>query len=142
MADVRDFPAVGKVTEIKDGRVVFVPANTNYEIHLGISGKYDGPMNKPVQAIIRLTARKIYTVPSGGNFIAPIFGPPKILQGRVRYLDQRAIVLHAGVPVVVQLPAADAALDLESGPVSVGSLVNAVALPGATFELLQTAAAK
>jgi len=142
MADVRDFPAMGKVTGTKDGRVVFNPANTNYEMHLGVSSPYSGPMNKPIEAIIRVTARKLHTVSSGGNFIAPIFGPPKTLQGRVRYLDQRLIVLHAGVPLVVQLPAADAALDLASGPISVGSLVNILALPGATFELLQTAAAK
>jgi len=142
MADVREFPARGKVIAVKDGLVIFNPANTTYEMHLRVGSPYTGPINKPVEAIIRFTARKIYTVPSGGNFVAPIFGPPRILQGRVRYLDQHSVVLHAGVTVVAQLPAADAALDLESGPIAVGSMVNAVALPGASFELLQTAAAR
>ncbi|HTW95397.1 MAG TPA: hypothetical protein VMD30_11415 [Tepidisphaeraceae bacterium] len=142
MADVRDFPARGKVIGVKEGLVIFNPANTTYEMHLRVSSPYKGAMNKPIEALIRFTARKIYTVPSGGNFVAPIFGPPKILQGRVRYLDQRSLVIHAGVPVVAQLPAADSALDLESGPIAIGSLVNAVALPGAAFELLQTAAAR
>src|ERR1700722_12324715 len=142
MPDVRDFPATGKVTKTLDGQVVFCPANTNYEMHLGIAGAYSGPIGKPIQAVIRVTARKMHTVTSGGNFIAPIFGSPRLFQGRGRYLDQRSIAVQAGTPVVVQLPAADAAMDMECGAIGVGSLVNVLALAGATFELLQTAAAK
>src|SRR5262245_53708696 len=90
-----DFPTRGKVTAVNDGHVVFVPRDTNYEMHLKTTKPYEGPVNAPVDALIRLSARKVYTVPSGGNFITPIFGPPKIVQGRVRYLDERMIVVQA-----------------------------------------------
>ena len=83
---------------------------------------------------IRVTAKKVYTVGSGGNFIAPIFGPPKTIQGRVRYIDDRHLVVQAGCPIVVELPSVETSYDQECGPMAVGTLVNVVALPGGRFE--------
>ena len=140
MSTSTDFPARGKVLEINGRTVVFHPSNTTYRLHLGIAAGTSVPTDAPVEAIIRLSARKVWTVPSGGLFVAPIFGPPRIVQGRVRYLDERQAVLNAGVNVVVELPHSDAACDLARGPVEVGALVNASVLPGATFELVTEAA--
>jgi hypothetical protein len=90
----------------------------------------------PVEGVIRVKARKAYTVPSGGNFITPIFGPPRIIQGRVRGVDGNGIVLHAGVAIQVELPAEASAVELANGSIAVGgAMVNVVALPGATFQL-------
>ena len=140
MSTATEFPARGKVLEINGQTVVFHPSNTTYRMHLGVAAGTTVPTDRPIDAIIRLRARKVWTVPSGGLFVAPIFGPPRIVQGRVRYLDERQMVLNAGVNVVVDLPNSDAAFDLARGPIEVGSLVNASALPGATFELLAEAA--
>jgi hypothetical protein len=76
----------------------------------------------------------VYTVPSGGNFIQPIFGPPRVIQGRVRGGDEKQIVVHAGVPMTITLPADALAIDLARGPIAVGSMVNVIAMPGATAE--------
>jgi hypothetical protein len=133
-ASADTFPARGKVLGASDGRVRFVPANTAYELHLA-APSYAGPVNTLVSGVIRVTARKAYTVPSGGNFISPIFGPPKTLQGRVQAVRGNNIVLQAGVPVHVELPGEASAVELPNGPIQVGSLVNVVALPGASFEL-------
>jgi len=138
MAVLTDFPARGKVTGVRDALVVFNPVNTHYELHLACAGAYGGPLKKPVKATLRVTARKVYTVPSGGNFIVPIFGPPRILQGRVLYVDDKAMVIHAGTPVVVDLPSAETAIDLDNGQITVGMMVNVVALPGARFSLAET----
>lgn len=127
-------PARGKVTSAADGRVKFVPGNTAYELHLA-APNYAGPVNVLVDGVIRVTARKAYTVPSGGLFISPIYGPPKTLQGRVQALHGNTIILQAGVPVHVELPPESSGVELANGPITVGSLVNVVALPGATFEL-------
>ena len=131
----------GKVIAVRDeGKtVVFAPRGTSYELHLKAVTPYTGPLNAPVDAIIRLTARKVYTVPSGGNFITPIMGPPKIVQGRVRSANDRELVIRAGANFVVTLPAADSAIDLANGPIAINTMVNVVALPGATFELAGTA---
>jgi hypothetical protein len=139
MAAFTDFSARGKVKSTDNGAVVFLPANTNYQMHLGVSGGYSGPLNKPISANIRVTAAKVYTVPSGGNFIAPIYGPPKIIQGRVVRVDEKSMVVHAGLQITVELPVAESAIDLDNGQIAVGTMVNVVALPGAKFSLAETA---
>ena len=128
------FPAVGRVISAGDDHVVFNPVNTNYEWKLVTGGKFDGAINQRIECLIRVNARKVYTVPSGGNFVQPIFGPPRIIQGRIKHLEERTLVVQAGAPIVVELPADEAAFDLAHGPLAVGVLVNVVALPGARFE--------
>lgn len=141
MASVMDFPARGKVIGTRGDKIIFNPTNTNYELYLD-GGASAAPTNVPVKAMIRAAARRLWTVPSGGNFIAPIFGPPRTVQGRVQLVDGNQLVVHAGMPIVVTLPTEDVALDLSSGAIGVGTLVNFVAMPGATIELLQPAAIK
>ncbi len=128
--------ARGKVLEARQGLIVFQPRGTNYELHLEMAGDYTGPVNKPVQGVIRVRARKVYTVPSGGNFIAPILGTPRTIQGRVVWLSPTQVVLQAGTPVLVDLPSETHAIDLGSGPIEEGAIVNVVSLPGAGFEPL------
>ena len=136
MPTLKDFPATGRVASADSETVTFLPQNTSYELKLQTPAKYEGPLNARVEGLIRLSARKVYTVPSGGNFIAPIFGPPRIVQGRIKYLDDRNLVVQAGTAVIVELPISDAAYDLVNGPLSVGQLVNVTVLPGAKFEFL------
>jgi len=137
MSETSNFPARGKITAIRDQHVVFQPSNTNYELHLIPSSAFSGPINQPMHGIVRVTARKVYTVPSGGNFIAPIFGSPRIIQGRVLYVDDKTMVLQAGCPIRVELPTAETAIDLDNGQITVGMMANVVALPGARFSLLE-----
>src|SRR5436190_19047565 len=117
MASISDFPARGKVIDVRENLIVFQPHGTTYELHLSTEQPYAGPRDSPISAFIRAVARKVYTVPSGGNFIQPIFGPPRIIQGRVRIIDQRALVLQAGAPIIIDLPAADTAIDPVEGPI-------------------------
>jgi hypothetical protein len=141
MSSIHDFPARGKIIEVKNGLVVFQPSNTNYQIWLNVENDAKSEVSKhPIECFIRVEARKVYTVPSGGNFIQPIFGPPKIIQGRVRYADEKTLVVHAGVPVIVDLPGVDSAIDLSEGRIQLGRMANVVALPGARFELVPIAA--
>jgi hypothetical protein len=136
MANEMDFPAKGKVTRVDGKSVTFVPAGTNYELHLEAEGSgYSGAVNVPVEAVVRLRARKVMTVPSGGNFISPIFGPPRIVQGRVRCLSANVLVIHAGTNLMVELPASDSAFDLATGAIGMGSMVNATILPGGTLAM-------
>ena len=126
--------ALGKVVAAADGAVVFAPAGTNYQLRLACPD-YAGPVGPAVRGVLRVTARKVWTVPSGGNFISPIFGPPRTIQGRVRAVDAKSMVVHSGCPIWVNLPDDDIVYDLANGPIRVGALVNVAALPGATFEL-------
>ncbi|HEX8912533.1 MAG TPA: hypothetical protein VF796_09250 [Humisphaera sp.] len=126
--------ARGKVTAVRDGKVVFAPSNTNYELEL-VCPSYAGPVNKPVSGTIRVKARKVWTVPTGGAFITPLFGPPKIIQGRVRHLTKSTLVVHAGTTITVDLPDEEIVYDLADGPIAEGRMVNVTAFAGGTFEL-------
>jgi hypothetical protein len=136
MPAATDFPAVGKVLSASDGAVLFQPLGTTYELRLEALGESRLPPGKRIRVLIRATARKLWTVPSGGNFIVPIAGPPRIVQGRIKYLDDAQMVLHAAAPVIVELPREESAYDLACGPLRVGSLVNVTILSGARIELL------
>jgi hypothetical protein len=140
MPSPNDFPTTGKVTAVKDdGIVLFVPRGTTYEMHLKLVGAAP-PIGTPVDALIHVNARKVWTVPSGGNFLVPIMGPTKIVQGQVRYCDEKQLVVKAGANVIVNLPTAETAVDLPNGPIAVGQMVNVTALPGASVEFVSTSA--
>jgi hypothetical protein len=135
MATAKDFAARGKVTAVRDGLVVFAPTNTNYQLYLQTARQYEGPIGQLISCAVRVKARKVYTVPSGGGFISPLFGSPRILQGRALLVEDSLVVIRAGVAVEIELPTSVDAMDLSEGPIAAGTFVNAVALPGATFEL-------
>jgi hypothetical protein len=128
------FPARGKVIDRRGAdRLVFAPSNTNYELEL-LADNYQGPLNVLTDGQVRVTARKIWTVPSGGNFISPILGPPRTIQGRIRTLGDRSMVIQAGCPITVEFPTLESGIDLASGPLQVGAMVNIMAMPGARFQ--------
>jgi len=137
-----DFPARGKILRIENNLVVFAPAGTSYELHLvpAAAGDLPTPSAQTVSCHIRATARKIWTMASGGNFVTPIFGTPRIVQGRVRYLEENLAVIQAGCPVIVTLPADGTAFDLLNGPLAATGLVNATLIPGTTIEVVKSAA--
>jgi hypothetical protein len=142
MPSVNDFAAKGKILSVSDGIVVFNPAGTNYELRLEARGDMSAaPLNVPIEGFIRVVARKVWSVQSGGNFISPIFGPPRTLQGRIRLLEGDEMVLHASMPIIISLPLDDAVYDLNNGPLKVNGLANVAAAPGATFELATKPAA-
>jgi len=142
MSQITDFPARGRITSFADGKITFQPTGTNYEFHLQVPAGFAAEVGSLVDGLIRVNGRKVYSVPSGGNFVAPIFGPPKIIQGRVKFASEKQVVVQAGVPIVAELPGDESAVDLHSGGIAVGTLVNVVALPGAKFELIGVAVGK
>ena len=133
MATATAIYASGRVISANNGKIIFAPTGTNYELEL-VCHNYTGPMNKSVQGTIRVRARKVWTVPSGGNFITPIIGPPKIIQGRVRSLDQKHLVVHAGTAITIELPDDDKVFDLANGAITESVMVNVTAFGKGEFE--------
>lgn len=128
------FSVQGEVRRVEGQRVVFNPANTNYELHLALVGAAPAP-GSSIHALIRLKGRKVWTVASGGNFVAPIAGEPRVIQGRVRQADSQRALVHAGLPLNVELPPDPVCYDLVNGPFGPGALVNITIYPGATLEV-------
>jgi hypothetical protein len=125
----------GKILRAEAGRLVFHVIDTNYELHLDAQGDFSALIGQKVSGRVRVKARKVYGVPSGGNFVQPVLGTPRIIQGRVLNLDEKSITVKAGAIFVVELPTGLDTIDLHHGAIGVNSLVNVVALPGASFEV-------
>lgn len=128
-----DTSAIGKVISAAQGKVIFSPAGTNYEMHLAAPA-FSGPVGVPVRGVVRVKARKIYTVPSGGLFVEPIFGSPRNIQGRIVAVDSKSMVIRAGQNVAVDFPDDETAFEMVNGGLTVGTLVKVTCWPGATFE--------
>jgi hypothetical protein len=133
-----DLATRGKILRNENGRTVFHVIDTNYELHLESGEDLSSLIGQKVVGRVRVKARKVYGVPSGGNFVQPVLGTPRIIQGRVLNVDQHAITVKAGAIFIVELPTGPDAIDLHHGAIGVASLVNIVALPGASFELVRT----
>jgi len=123
----------GKVIANSNGVIVFKPTGSTYELHLKADA-YAGPMNEPVDVVIQGTARKVYTVPSGGLFVTPIMGTPKIIQGRVKDVTPTHVTLNCGGALVnIKLPTIEGSVELAQGAIQSGRIVNAVLLAGASI---------
>lgn len=137
MSSLSDFPARGKLISLSERSVVFAPVETNYELSLLPAGNFAGAaVGTVIECLIRVASRKVWTVPSGGNFISPIFGPPRIVQGRIKHLEEHYMVVQAGTSIIVELPHDPSAYDLVRGPLAVGTLVNVSVLPDPKIEFL------
>ena len=141
MHSTTDFPARGHVLEAADQHLVFAPNGFRYQLHLLTRSRYAGPVNGPVNGLVRGIARQLWTIPAGGNFIAPIFGSPRTVQGRLKYLSDTEIVVQAGLSIILQLPQSDIAIDLTNGPLAIGVMINAMVMPGMEFQWLDSSPA-
>jgi hypothetical protein len=141
MPSTTDFPARGHVLEAADQHLVFAPNGFRYQLHLQTKGHYAGPLNVPVNGLVRGIARQLWTIPAGGNFIAPIFGSPRTVQGRLKYLSDSEIVVQAGLSIILQLPQSDMAIDLTNGQLAIGVMINAMVMPGMEFHWLDASPA-
>ncbi|MFP4144538.1 MAG: hypothetical protein ACOCTI_05810 [Phycisphaeraceae bacterium] len=125
-------PAVtGRIDEISDQQIVLEVLGTDYRLHLVPVGRIAGEKGDRVTGVIRLQARRVDVVPSGGRFVEPVFGRPRRLQGRVLGgdLGENTLFLHCGAPVVAKLSEPQQARDF-----AVGQMVSFDALAGASFE--------
>lgn len=136
MAVANEYPVQGVVRSAGEGKIVLNPAGTTYELHLKLDSASAVAAATVVRGIIQVQGRKVWTVSSGGNFVTPITGEPRVIQGRVMQADAARLVVQAGMSVIVELPQEPTAYDLVNGPLGVGTLVNITLLPGAAFGLL------
>lgn len=136
MASETQYPAQGRIIQVMDDAVVFAVAGSTYQLHLKTASRYDGPVDEPIQAVIRAKARKIWTTQAGGNFLKPVVGHLRWLQGRVLAVHEHEITIYAATPIIITLPDDTMAINLSHGPIEPGGRVNLFCFPGATFELI------
>lgn len=108
--------------------VLSVP-NTSYELHLVPTAPIGTPTGKRLIGKISVKARRIDVVDTGGQYVEPVLGRPRRLQGTVIGIRDGAVVVDAGVPVHAT------PTDPRQSPdqFQPGQLVSFDAEPGATF---------
>lgn len=126
----------GTIKEAQDGRVVFVPYDTNYELHLNLANGPELAAGQRVQGEIVAQARKVLTISAGGSFIQPLFGGPNTIQGRVQAVEGDSILVRAGTLVRIQLPTVPGSRDLMRGQIVPGVMINATIEAGSSLHLV------
>jgi hypothetical protein len=124
-------PAIarGNLISADAAQVVLSFPNTNYQLHLVPATPINLERGKRILGTIALQAKRIDTVGTGGEFIEPVYGRPRRVQGTVIRVQNSSIVIDAGVPIHATLTDPRQAVD-QFQP---GQLVSFDALPGATF---------
>ncbi|MBX3390198.1 MAG: hypothetical protein KF691_12190 [Phycisphaeraceae bacterium] len=122
-------PAAHSVGEPAAEHIVISIPDTSYQLHLIPTAPVTKEKGDRIIGTIRLSARRIDVVQTGGRYVEPVFGRPRRVQGTVIALETDAIVVNAGVPIWV------APTDQRQSPGSfeVGQFVSFDALEGATF---------
>ena len=108
--------------------------DSNYQLHLIPVGPISiASVGKRIVGTIRVTARRVDVVDTGGKYVEPIYGRPRRVQGRVVSTDAKSntVTVDAGVPI--QLKLGDARQT--AGQFLVGELVSCDVMDGGTFEV-------
>ncbi|MFM7050989.1 MAG: hypothetical protein ACKOYN_02495 [Planctomycetota bacterium] len=100
------------------------------ELVLASGGSFGAAEGKRVQGTVSGRAQKLHRAQAGGEFIEPVEGHPRIVQGRVRESDiaGNRLLVHAVVPMWIALDAGQSARDFHAG-----DFVNFYMESGVTF---------
>jgi hypothetical protein len=120
---------LAEATLTKPAMIKFAVPNTSYELYLQPDGAVHANVGKRLIGIIKASARRVDVVGTGGQFVEPVFGRPRRVQGTVVAITPEAIVVDAGVTIHLSLT------DSRQNPTqfSIGQLVSCDVLDGATF---------
>ena len=96
--------------------VVSVPGS-EYVLRLNAGGTTSVAPGKRLSGTISGRAQKFHRAHAGGEFIEPVEGHPRIVQGRIREVDASAnrVLLQAVVPMWISLEAGQSARDFAAG---------------------------
>lgn len=91
--------AVVPATATRAEFVAFQVPNTNYELHLQPVGAVTATPGKRLLGTIHVQARRVDITQTGGQFVDPVVGKPRRMQGTVLAVRDGVLVIDAGVSV-------------------------------------------
>jgi hypothetical protein len=103
--------------------------NTSYELHLLPTAEVKTQPGKRLIGTIRAQARRMDVVQTGGQYIEPVMGRPRRVQGTVIAIAGDAVVVDAGVPVHCR----PTDVRQQASQFSIGQFVSFDVLDGSTF---------
>lgn len=124
--------ARGVLAERHEDHIIFAVPGTDYLIRLATALPVAGEVGKRIRGVIRVQARRIDEVMTGGRYVEPVYGRPRRIQGSVVAVDAHddtvTVQVHDAVPIVCKTDGAQRASQFR-----VGQFVSLDAVPGATF---------
>ncbi len=120
----------GSLLESHPDRIVLGIPGTDYRLHLNVNRPVDAKVGSHIAGRIEVHARRVDVTHTGGQFIDPVYGRPRNIQGCVveTGLEHPMMVVKAVVPLHVRVRPPQKPSDFE-----VGSIVNFAVDPGAVF---------
>lgn len=109
----------GRVGWVRDGRIGLRLADSDYELHLDLTGDPSvlPEPGKRVRGVISGQALKLHRATAGGRFIEPVLGHPRIVQGTVLAVDaaRNRVLADVVVPMWVDLADGQSANEFTTG---------------------------
>lgn len=121
-----------RVLEVGEQRLVTGIPGSNYELHLIPYASVTTPVGQRTKGMIRLSVWKVDFVSAGGEYIEPVMGRPRRVQGKALGVgpgDNSIIIEVVGTPFVAELPERWQATEITPG-----TRIGVEVYPGATFE--------
>jgi hypothetical protein len=112
-------------------RVTISFPGTDYRLILAVYQSPSTPVGKKINGSIRVQAKRVDVVRTGGKYIEPLDGTPRRIQGEVVASDtgENTLTVNAGVPIICKLTDARQRAD----QFRIGELVSFEVNPGASF---------
>ena len=125
--DVAEF----RVKSLGPESAVLAIPGTDYRIELATDGLDESDVGTRVRGRVRGQALRMHRTPAGGNFIEPLAGRPRIVQGTIMAVDpeRNEVLIDLVVPVRVAMFEGEHATSLATG-----EMVNFYMEPGTRFE--------
>ena len=105
------------IDSVENGCLTLRAPGTNYRHTFQCSGGSNLSPGGKVFGAIYAAAYKIEPVSAGGNYVEPVFGRPRRMQGLVvaQHPDRNELVVRVGYDVVVKAPTGQNASDFAVG---------------------------
>ena len=97
--------ARGHLISLDDQRLVFEPAHSSYQLELVPLGPVTAEAGERIAGFIEGQALRMFVAKAGGAFIEPLWGVPRIVQGRIRAVDAggQRLLVAAAAPIWVMV---------------------------------------
>lgn len=119
-----------KLLHLDAGVGTFAVPGTDYRIALLVPEDFAAPTGRRIRGRVRGRALRMHRTSAGGNFIEPLEGRPRIVQGTVLAIDPAAdeVILDLVVPFRISMAEGQTAAEFATG-----EMVNFYMHPGASF---------
>ena len=125
-----DETAVFMLDSISDGFGIFTIPGTQYRLHLAVDDDLEEFVGGRIKGRVRGRSLRMHHSPAGGNFIEPLEGRPRIVQGTVLAVDPNAHEVLVDLVVQIRLCVPE---DQSTASFSTEDMVNFYMEPGASF---------